>query len=44
VMPNTAPLGKPDFSSLNVTLPNEAGLADVLDLAAAGGLIGWLAS
>jgi type VI protein secretion system component Hcp len=36
---NTAPLGKPDFSSLNVTLPNEAGLADVMDLAATGGLV-----
>ena len=32
-------LGKPNFSSLNVTLPQEAGLADVMDLAATGGLV-----
>ena len=31
--------GKPQFSSLNVTLPQEAGLADVMGLAATGGLI-----
>ena len=32
-------VAKPQFSSLNVTLPKEAGLADVMDLAATGGLI-----
>jgi type VI protein secretion system component Hcp len=31
--------GKPNFSLLNVTLPNEAGLADAMDLAATGGLV-----
>jgi uncharacterized repeat protein (TIGR01451 family) len=36
---NTAPLSKPNFSSLNVTLPQEAGLADVMDLAATNGLV-----
>jgi VCBS repeat-containing protein len=31
--------GKPNFSSLNVTLPNEAALAGVMDLAATGALV-----
>jgi type VI protein secretion system component Hcp/Ca2+-binding RTX toxin-like protein len=31
--------GKPDFSLLNVTLPNEAALADVMHLAATGTLV-----
>ena len=34
-----AGVGKPNFSSLNVTLPQETALADVLDLAATGGLV-----
>ena len=32
-------IGKPNFSSLNVTLPQEAGLADAMDLAATNGLV-----
>ena len=32
-------LGKPQFSSLNVTLPQEAGLADLMALAATGELV-----
>src|SRR5262245_34122244 len=31
--------GKPDFASLNVTLPNEAALADVMNLVATGILV-----
>ena len=33
------PSANRNFSSLNVTLPQEAGLADVMDLAATGGLV-----
>ena len=32
-------MGKPNFSSLNVTLPNEAALAGAMDLAATGTLV-----
>ena len=37
--PKALVLGKPQFSSLNVTLPQEAGLADLMDLAATGELV-----
>ena len=36
---NTSPLGKPNFSPLNVGLLQEAGLADVMDLAATNKLV-----